>query len=103
MASTTTSTTTQFKTSIELRTQKASAQSIASNLPDANTNPNEARYWFEKFGLGKKTMESQHRFAHFRQATLQAGSASVVHQLLFVPASTEEKHVALATVCGPRV
>jgi U3 small nucleolar RNA-associated protein 15 len=99
---TTASMTTPFKASAELQTKAPSTRSVTSSLPDAVSNASEERYWAEKFGLGAAQTPAP-QYAHYRQVKLNAGSSSIVHQLLFGSSSPKSKLAPLVTVCGPRV
>ena len=67
------------------------------------SDPNEARYWTQKLGLGSSQYEtSKRRFAHPRSVKLPPVRASIVQQVLFGP-PLNTKHPALAIVSGPRV
>lgn len=112
------STTTPFKTSLQLQTPKPSTYSVTAGLlrgiDDDHTDgifiesdPNEARYWMQKFGLGPHTYATpQKTFAHPRKLLLKpTQGTAVIQQLLFGPAATanNSRHSPLAVVGGPRV
>jgi U3 small nucleolar RNA-associated protein 15 len=96
-----TTTTHAFKPSLQLQTKTTSSRAFASSLPDSGVaDVSEARYWAEKFGLGK-AQGSKPQFAHPRSLTLKSGSSAIVHQLQFD--AMGGKFATLAVVCGPRV
>jgi U3 small nucleolar RNA-associated protein 15 len=94
-------TTNEFKPSIELQSKKPTTKSITSALPGAVSDSSEARYWSNKFGLGDVS-GSIPQFAHPRKLLLKAGSAAMVHKVLFGPAAFTSFN-PLAVVSGPRV
>ncbi|GKY94044.1 hypothetical protein MPSEU_000371100 [Mayamaea pseudoterrestris] len=89
---------TSFKSSLELQTKKSSSRDFAGSVPDAISNASEARYWSEKFGLGS-IQGKKPTFAHSRNATLQAGSAAMVQDIVWDTVGGQ----SMAVVCGPRV
>ena len=90
-----------IKSVLSVRTKKATSAAIASSLPGAVSNTAEARYWAEKYGLGRVSSKVP-QFAHPRKAKLRASSAAIVHGLEFGPPAFS--HVSpLAVVSGPRV
>jgi U3 small nucleolar RNA-associated protein 15 len=113
------STTNTFKTALSLQTPKPTTASVTAGLiaPEkavagaddvfVESDPNEARYWMQKFGLGShKYSTALKKFAHPRKLLLKpTEGTAIVQQLLFGPAATEanSKHSPLAVVGGPRV
>lgn len=95
-------TTTEFQTALSLQSKKPTAKSITNSLADAPSETAEARYWAEKFALGT-AQGSRKKYAHPRLVKLQAGTASMVHQVLFGPPAVDNKIQPLAVVAGPRV
>ena len=126
-----TSSTGAFKTSLQLQTPKATTASITAGLRAATSkgnrnqqedddynsksslvsheesDPNEARYWMNTYGLGAHQYQrSQRKYAHPRKLILKpTEGTAIVQQVLFGPAVTREnqKHAPLAVVGGPRV
>jgi len=102
---------TEFKPVRRLQSARPTTQSVVTSLADATTsNLSEARFWAESFGLGPASYANSKTpvYAHVRKATLEAGSASVVHQVVFGPKSTapgtgSQSQPVLAVICGPRV
>lgn len=91
---TATSTTQPFQPSIALQTPKATTQQLISSLSSGNTL-SEGKFWSKHYGFGDFDGKKQ-KFAHFREANVQAGTASMVHDLQMVDN-------LLLVACGPRV
>ena len=111
----TSSTTNAFKTSLQLQTPRPSKSSVTAGLQPkpgsddvfVESDPNEARYWMQKFGLGTHVYNTpQKKYAHPRKLLLKpTEGTAVIQQLLFGPAATANnaRHSPLAVVGGPRV
>lgn len=95
---------------------RAGPRSVTRDLPGGATSDSlEATYWNDKFGFAPSYQSRHKKFAHARSLTIQAGSASVVHQLVLAPTAMAphnnsknndtnmSKHTCLAVACGPRV
>lgn len=96
------SSTNAFKTSSSLKTKRHTVVSVTLGQK-GQSDPNEARYWTQKFGLGDHPYgTSKRKFAHPREVTLPPMRAAIVHQVIFGP-MVGTKHPPLAVVCGPRV
>ncbi len=94
--------TNEFKSSSSLKTKRHTATSVTLGQK-GQSDPNEARYWTQKFGLGGYQYgTTKRKYAHPREVTLPPMRAAIVHQLLFGPSVTT-KHPPLAVVTGPRV
>ena len=136
-------TTTEFKTSASLQTKRPKISSVDLEFFDLSSSasdwgkvgdggkvttvvdPNEARYWTQKFGLGKRGGRfdaARRKFAHPRSVTLRPShggrGSAIVHQVLFGPPPGNESNTSssnktaknhkisqspLAVVGGPRV
>jgi U3 small nucleolar RNA-associated protein 15 len=123
-----------FKTSLQLQTPKPTTASVTAGLAHAQqqlalahasnnkadstgttatpygyseSDPNEARYWMNRYGLGTHHYQhSQQKFAHPRKLLLQpTAKTSIIQQVVFGPAATADssKHAPLAVVAGPRI
>lgn len=105
-----------FKPSLQLQTKRSTTRAFANSLPSSSQDAAEARYWWESFGLGKKTGGTLPQFAHVRKVTLSVSSAALVHQIVYSPSITHKKEnnkddakkgpnstSTLAVVSGPRV
>lgn len=91
-----------FKTSSSLKTKRHTATSVTLGQ-QGQSDPNEARYWTQKFGLGGYQYgTTKRKFAHPREVTLPPKRAATVHQVLFGP-PLATKSPPLAVVSGPRV
>ena len=121
-------TTTEFKSSATLQSKRPkissvldleffdpSSSSAASRLGDDNkittvVDPNEARYWTQKFGLGKRGGRfdaAKRKFAHPRSITLRPShggrGSSIVHQVLFGPPPGSDKATSSLTVTNYKI
>jgi U3 small nucleolar RNA-associated protein 15 len=95
-------TTNSFKSSSSLQTKRYTASSVTLGQKGLS-DPNEARYWTQKLGLGSSQYDtSKRRFAHARSVTLTPVRSAIVHQVLFGP-PLGSKHPPLAVISGPRV
>jgi len=95
-------TTNNFKTSSALQAKRHNVSSVTSGQQGAS-DPNEARYWTEKLGLGSGKFDSSNKkYAHSRSVELQSIGASMAHQVLFGPPLSTSKQ-PLAVIGGPRV
>ncbi|CAB9504635.1 associated protein 15 homolog [Seminavis robusta] len=114
-----------FKTSLQLQTAKPTTSSIRAGLAQAQvalakkksdeddtfgyteSDPNEARYWMNHYGLGTHHYSRpQRQYAHPRKLLLKpTAQTSIVQQVVFGPAATTAttKYAPLAVVGGPRV
>lgn len=115
-----------FKTSLQLQTPKPTTSSVTAGLAHAQqqlastssttssttygyseSDPNEARYWMNRYGLGTHIYNRpQQQFAHPRKLLLQPTvQTAIIQQLVFGPAATTatSKHAPLAVVAGPRI
>ncbi|KAL3939870.1 MAG: hypothetical protein SGBAC_005474 [Bacillariaceae sp.] len=91
-----------FKTSSTLQAKRHNVASVTSGQQGAS-DPNEARYWTQKLGLGSGKFDSSNKkYAHPRNVNLQPVHASMTHQLLFGPPLSTSKQ-PLAVIGGPRV
>lgn len=95
-------TTNNFKTSNTLQSKRHNVSSITAGQQGAS-DPNEARYWTQKYGLGSGKFDSSNKkHAHPRNVNLQPIRASMAHQVLFGPSLSTSKQ-PLAVIGGPRV
>jgi U3 small nucleolar RNA-associated protein 15 len=108
-------------TSLTLEFYDATASSEGGITSSTSIDTSEARYWSQKFGLGKRGGRFDHakrKYAHPRSLTLEpshGGSSAIVHQVIFGPPSSLESSSSanpntkatstspLAVVSGPRV
>lgn len=89
-----------YKTSVSLQTQVPSVSSVTLGLA-GTSDPSEARYWTQKFGLGTSSY-TPNKYAHPNSLKFKANSNAIVNQVLFGP-PTFTKIPPLAVVSGPRV
>lgn len=95
-------TTNNFKTSSTLQVKRHNVASVTSGQQGAS-DPNEARYWTQKLGLGSGKFDSSNKkYAHPRNVNLQPVRASMAHQVIFGPPLSTSKQ-PLAVIGGPRV
>jgi U3 small nucleolar RNA-associated protein 15 len=95
-------TTNNFKSSSALQTKRHTATSVTLGQ-EGLSDPNEARYWTQKLGLGSSKYDaSKRQFAIPRSVTLPPVRAAIVHQVLFGP-PLGTKHPPLSVMSGPRV
>lgn len=91
-----------FKSSSSLKTKRHTSTSVTLGQ-QGQSDPNEARYWTQKFGLGGYQYgTTKRKFAHPRAVTLPPKRVAIVHQVLFGPPFAT-KTPPLAVVSGPRV
>ena len=91
-----------FKTASSLKTKRHAVASVTLGQK-GQSDPNEARYWTQKFGLGGYQYgTTKRRYAHPREVTLTPITSAVVNQVIFGQALST-KNPPLAVVCGPRV
>ena len=106
-----TTTTTVFKSASTVRTQRHGAHSFLHHHKGINANssssstdddPNEARYWTQKMGLGSASDYGtlNKKYASPRSLNLAPVRPAVVSQVIFGPHSPTSP---LAVACGPRV
>ena len=96
------SSTNDFKSSGSLQTKRHKVTSLTAGQK-GESDPNEARYWTQKLGLGSKQFDAgKRKFAQPRSVTLPAVRSSIVQQVLFGP-PLSTKNPPLAVACGPRV
>jgi U3 small nucleolar RNA-associated protein 15 len=96
------STTNDYKTSSSLQAKRHSVASVTRGQKGVS-DPNEARYWTQKLGLGSSQYDtSKSRFTQPRSIDLQRVRASMVHHVLFGPPLSSSRP-PLAVVGGPRV
>jgi U3 small nucleolar RNA-associated protein 15 len=96
------STTNDFKSSSTLQAKRHTVASVTLGQK-GTSDPNEARYWTQKLGLGSSQYDtSKNRFAHPRSLNLQPVRAAMVHKVLFGPPLSSTRQ-PLAVVGGPRV
>eukprot|EP00980_Cylindrotheca_fusiformis_P023819 scaffold11032_cov122-Cylindrotheca_fusiformis.AAC.20 len=96
------STTNAFKSSNSLQAKRHTVASVTLGQ-EGTSDPNEARYWTQKLGLGSKQYDtSKNRFAHPRSLTLKPVRAAMVHKVLFGPPLSTTRP-PLAVMGGPRV
>lgn len=96
------STTNGFKSSSTLQAKRHTVASVTLGQT-GTSDPNEARYWTQKLGLGSSQYDtSKKKFAHPRSLTLQPVRAAMVHNVLFGPPLSSTRQ-PLAVVGGPRV
>jgi U3 small nucleolar RNA-associated protein 15 len=91
----------EYKTSISLQTKVPSVSSVTLGL-EATSDPTEARYWTQKFGLGSTYGSAPNRFSHPQLLKFKAYSNAIVSQVLFGPPAFAATS-PLAVVSGPRV
>ena len=94
--------TNSFKTSSSLKTKRHAVSSVTLGQK-GQADPNEARYWTQKFGLGGfQYGTTKRRYAQPREVTLTPMTTAVVSQVIFGPALST-KTPPLAVISGPRV
>lgn len=96
------SSTNSFKTASSLKTKRHAVASVTLGQV-GQSDPNEARYWTQKFGLGGfQYGTTKRKYAKPREVTLPPMRQAVVQQVMFGP-SLSSKNPPLAVVGGPRV
>jgi U3 small nucleolar RNA-associated protein 15 len=91
-----------YKTSVSLQTQVPSVSSVTLGLA-GTSDPSEARFWTQKFGLGTTYAAFvPNKYAHPNSLKFKAYSNAIVNQVLFGPPAFS-KISPLAVVSGPRV
>ena len=95
--------TNQFKSSSSLQTRRHASSSVTIGQKGLS-DPNEARYWTQKLGLGNANRygAGKKQIAQPKTLTLPSTGPAAVHQVLFGPPLTTKKP-PLAVVSGPRV
>jgi U3 small nucleolar RNA-associated protein 15 len=91
----------EYKASISLQTKVPSVSSVTLGL-EGTSDPNEARYWTQKYGLGTTYGSAPNRFSRPQLLKFKANSNSIVNQVLFGPPAFAATS-PLAVVSGPRV
>ena len=91
----------EFKTSISLQTKVPSVSSVTLGLA-GTSDPTEARYWTQKYGLGTTYGTTPHRFSNPQSLKFKANSNAIVNQVIFGPPAFRATS-PLAVVSGPRV
>lgn len=100
--------TTPYRRVLESRSIHAGPRSVTRDLKASSTSDSsESNYWTEKFGFGA-AHHGRKKYANPRSLRVQAGTASVVHQILISPTAMAKtasiaKHTLMAVACGPRV
>jgi len=94
--------TNSFKTASSLKTKRHAVASVTLGQK-GQSDPHEARYWTQKFGLGGYNYgTTKRKYAQPRELTLTPMTSAVVHQVIFGPALVT-KNPPLAVISGPRV
>jgi len=91
----------EFKSSAALQTKIPSVASVTLGLT-GTSDPGEARFWTQKFGLGNAFSGPQPKHSHPQSLQFKANSNSIVHAVVFGPPAFGST-APLAVVSGPRV
>jgi U3 small nucleolar RNA-associated protein 15 len=91
----------EFKSSAQLQTKVPSVTSVTLGLT-GTSDPGEARFWTQKFGLGSAFHSQKGKYSHPHTLQFKANSNSIVNAVVFGPPAFGST-APLAVVSGPRV
>ena len=91
----------EFKSSVQLQTKVPNVTSVTLGLA-GTSDPGEARFWTQKFGLGNSFSGQKNKYSHPHTLQFKANSNSIVNAVVFGPPAFGAT-APLAVVSGPRV